>query len=431
MARRQILIIVGGVIAIIVVVVVFGVVLKPPSCTPAALEVWGVYDEPAAFSDLIKTYEKQNKCVSVKYVKKDFNTYGTDLLNAFASDKAPDIFMIHNTWLPQYKDKIKELPETLMTFQNFRDTFVEVAESDLTDSNKIYGLPLYVDTLALYYNKNYFNTAGISFPPETWSQLIADLDKLTKRNSTGAIERAGISLGTSENVNRSTDILALLMLQNGTKMVSDDKKFANFNKVVLLEQGTYYPGSDALRFYTEFSNPSKRTYTWNRRMPYSINAFVDGKTAMMINYSHHIATIKAKSPYLNFGISTMPQLDGRKFDINYANYWAASVSKKTKSPDEAWKFLIYLTNKENSQKYLEKTKKPVARRDLVDWQNNDLQLSVFAKQSLTAKSWYQIDSSKIETIFSQAIDSVVLGTSSVGAAIDTANAQVNLLLKND
>jgi multiple sugar transport system substrate-binding protein len=431
MARKQLLMIAGGVVAIIVIIFVVGTMLKKPSCTPAALEIWGVYDDPATFSELIKTYEKQNKCASIKYVKKDFNTYGTDLVNAFASDKAPDIFMIHNTWLPIHKDKIKELPETLMTFQNFQDTFVEVAEKDLTEDNKIYGLPLYVDTLALYYNKDYFNTAGISFPPKTWSQLIDDLEKLIKRNQSGAIDRAGISLGTSENINRSTDILALLMLQNKTKMVSDDKKFANFNKVILLEQGTYYPGQDALRFYTDFSNPSKRTYTWNRQMSYSIDAFVEGKTAMMINYSHHIATIKAKTPYLNFAISTMPQLDQRDYDINYANYWAITVSKKTKSPDEAWKFLIYLTNKENSQKYLEKTKKPVARRDLVDWQEKDLQLGVFAKQSLTARSWYQVDSGKIETIFSQAIDSVVLGTSSVGAAIDTANAQVNLLMKKD
>jgi len=416
-------------VAIIVAVLIVGYFTKKPPCNPAALEVWGVYDELSVFADLIRAYEKQNKCVSVKYVKKDFNNYEEELINAFSNDKEPDIWLIHNTWLPKHKDKIKEFPETLMLFNSFQETFVDVAENDLTEDNKIYALPLYVDTLALYYNKDYFNSAGISFPPDTWEQVVDDVEKLIRRNQSGAIERAGIALGTTENINRSTDILALLMLQDGTKMISDDKKFATFNRSIVLKQTSYYPGQEALRFYTEFANPSRRTYTWNRQMPYSIDAFVEGKTAMMINYSYHIATIKSKNPYLNFAVSSMPQLEERQFDINYANYWAFTVSKKTKNSEAAWKFLIYLTNKENSQKYLEKTKRPVARRDLVDWQKNDLELGVFAKQSLTARSWYQIDSSKIETIFAKAIDSVVLGTSGINSAVDTANAQVNLLMK--
>jgi len=427
MTRKQILIIAFGIIAIVIVILIFGP--KKERCKPAALEIWGVYDEPSVFTDLIKAYQKQNKCVSIKYEKKNFTDYEEGLINAFASDKEPDIWLIHNTWLPKHKDKIKEMPEILLPFNSFRETFVDVVENDLSENNKIYGLPLYVDTLALYYNKDFFNTAGITSPPETWDDLIEDLDKLTKKNQWGAIERAGIALGIAENVNRSTDILALLMLQNGTKMVSDDKKSATFDKSILREGSSYYPGQDALRFYTDFANPSKRNYTWNKQMPYSIDAFIEGKTAIMINYSHHIPTIKSKAPYLNFGIAPMPQLKGRNFDINYANYWAFTVSKNTKAPDEAWKFIVYLTNKENSQIYLEKTKRPPGRRDLVDWQKNDLELGVFAKQSLTARNWYQVDNSKIETILAEAINSVILSRASISKAIETAANQVTLLMK--
>lgn len=418
MTRKQLLIIAIGIIVIIIVIIIFGP--KKERCKPAALEIWGVYDEPVVFQDLIRDYQKQNKCVSITYAKKSFTDYEETLINAFASDKEPDIWLMHNTWLPKHKDKIKEVSEILLPFSTFRNTFVEVAEKDLTENNKIYGLPLYVDTLALYYNKDFFNTAGITSPPETWDNLIEDLDKLTKKNQWGVIERAGIALGTAENINRSTDILALLMLQNGTKMVSDDKKLATFDKST---------GQDALRFYTDFSNPSKRAYTWNRQMPYSIDAFIEGKAAMMINYSHHIPTIKSKAPYLNFGIASMPQVKDREFDINYANYWAFTVSKDTKASDEAWKFILYLTNKENSQKYLQKTKRPTARRDLVDWQKNDLELGVFAKQALTARNWYQIDNNKIETIFAEAINSIILGRASVSKAIETAADQVTLLMR--
>ncbi len=439
MTRKQLLIIVAGAVAIILVIFLCPVFFpnlcarKGGGCKPVSLQIWGVYDESGVFSDLIKAYEKQNKCAKIYYEMKNATDYEEALRDAFVLGKGPDIFLIHNTWLPKYKDIIKEIPEVLLPFNVFRDTFVDVVENDLSEDNKIYGLPLYVDTLALYYNTDYFNSAGISSPPETWDELINDLDKLTKKNQWGAIERAGIALGTAENINRSTDILALLMLQNGTEMVSENKKSVGFNQAILVENGSYYPGQDALRFYTDFANPSQRVYAWNKQMPYSIDAFVDGKTAMMINYSHHIATIKSRAPYLNFRIGPMPQIKDREFDINYANYWAFTVSNKTTPivSEEAWKFIIYLTNQENAKKYLEKTKRPTSRRDLVDWQKNDLELSVFAKQSLTARNWYQIDNSKIETILAEAIDSVVLGKTNVSKSLDTAVAQINLLMKKE
>ena len=428
MTRKQILIIIAGIVAILIVILLFGLT-KSPRPKAAYLEVWGVFDEPEVFQELIENYHKQNKHISINYQKKSLIDYEKELVNAFAADKGPDIWLMHNTWLPKHKDKIKEIPSELFSLANLRESFVDVVEKDLTDGNKIYGLPLYVDTLALFYNKDLLNSAGISSPPETWEELIDDLDKLIRRDQWGGIERAGVALGTAENINRSTDILSLLMLQNGTEMVSEDKKSASFDQSIHLEGESYYPGQDALRFYTDFANSSKKTYTWNREMPYSIDAFTEGKVAMMFNYSHNIDSIKAKAPYFNFAIASMPQIEGRKFDINYANYWAFTVSKKSKAVDEAWKFILYLTKEENAKKYSEKAKRPTSRRDLIDWQKQDLELGVFARQSLTAQNWYQADSNAIETIFANAIESVVLGSATVKKAIETAVNQITLLMK--
>lgn len=432
LTRKQLLIIAGGGVAIIIVLFMFGLNPEPPK-KPAHLEIWGVYDELGAFREIIDAYQKENKHISISYIKKSFLDYEKELVNAFAGDSGPDIWLMHNTWLPKHKDKIKETPvgDEFLSFNTFRETFVDVVEKDLGEDNKIYGIPLYVDTLALFYNKDLLNSAGISSPPETWEDFVDDLDKLVKKNKWGRIEQAGAALGTAENVNRSTDILALLMLQNGTKMVSEDKKTATFDRSIYIGEESYYPGRDALRFYTDFSNPSKTVYTWNRQISYSVDAFVEGEVAIMFNYSHHIPTIKARAPYLNFGVAAMPQLKDRNFDVNYANYWAFTVSKKIDSyvANEAWKFIIYLSRKENVQKYLENAKRPTARRDLVDWQKDDLDLGVFAKQSLSAQSWYQVNSNDIETILAEAIESVVLGKDTVDGVISKAAAQVSLLMK--
>lgn len=432
MSKKEILLIVGVAIVIMVVVIAFGFVSKK-SCKPANLEMWGLYDEPEIFNELINSYIKQNKCVAkIVYKKKAIETYEQELINAFAANQGPDIWMMNNNWLAKHKDKIIEFPQSALkfSFADFQNTFVDVAVNDLTDSGKIYALPPYVDTLALFYNKNYFNSAGIPYPPETWDDLIADLYKLTKKNQFGGIDRAGISLGTAENINRASDILSLIMLQNGTQMVSDDKKVATVTDGVSLNGETYYPGKDALRFYTDFSNPTKSSYAWNRQMPYSIDAFANGKSAMMLSYAYNVAVLHEKNPYLDYGIVRAPQITGRNFDINYANYWAYTVSKQSKASEEAWKFISYLVSKTVNQKYLQITDRPTARKDLKDWQAQDNpQLAVFAEQSLTARNWYQIDPSSVEKIFSDTIESVVLGGATVEGAIETLNDQLNLLMK--
>jgi multiple sugar transport system substrate-binding protein len=395
------------------------------------LEFWGVFDDSDIYQPLIDDFNREYPNITIKYTKKTYQDYEKDLLETMAAGRGPDIFMLHNTWLPRYQDKIWPVSSKLITLKEFQESFVDVAVDDFVLGGDIWAIPLYVDTLALYYNKDIFNTVGIPEPPETWEEFMADVEKLTIRDTRGNIIRAGAAIGTARNVNRSTDILSLLMLQSGTQMVDQEKTKATFDRSVSLEGMTFYPGERALQFYTDFANPLKSVYTWNTRMHYSIDAFYEGQTAMMFNYSYHLPTIRAKSPYLNFAVAPLPQIKTSEVDVNYANYWGLTVSKNSEAAEQAWRFIVWLSQKENTKKYLEAAKKPTARRDLIAWQKDDLDLGVFARQALTAHSWYQVDSSAIETILADMIESVVLGEATVKEAINKAAAQVTLLMRED
>ena len=120
------------------------------------LTFWGVYDDAEAFSSAIAGFQKLYPNISVNYVKKDETTYESDLLNALALDEAPDIIMIHNSWLPKYANKLASAPDTAVSIKTLRDSFPGVVEQDFTASGKIFALPLNLDTLALFYNKNLF-----------------------------------------------------------------------------------------------------------------------------------------------------------------------------------------------------------------------------------------------------------------------------------
>ena len=405
------------------------------------LEIWGLFDDSDAFSKAIQEYKKRNSRVgAITYKKMPVDSYENDLRDALAIGKGPDIFLIHHTWLAKHLDKLEPAPlemgtgngekAVFITPRKVQEYFADVVQKDFVNGSNVYALPLSVDSLALYYNKDILNTAGIPEAPKTWEEFLETVEKTTLKDERGNVSRAGAAIGTARNINRSIDILSVLMLQSGVSMINQNRTAAAFGERVSLEGEEFFPGERALQFYTDFANPLKSVYTWNTRMHYSIDAFYEGQAAMMFNYSHHFSTIRAKSPYLNFAAAPLPQIKTSAIDVNYANYWGLAVSKNSKNAKQAWQFISWLSQKENSRKYLETTRKPAARRDLISEQKNDPDLGVFARQALTARSWYQVDNSAIETIMAEMIESVVLGETTIKEAVEKATAQVTVLMKD-
>jgi len=347
-----------------------------------------------------------------------------------AAGRGPDIFMINNTWLPKHQDKIAPAPETLITSKRYNDIFVDVASSDFVINDKIYAWPLGVDTLALFYNKDLFNSAGLAEPPKTWEEFNKAAEKLTKRDKEGNIIQAGAALGTARNINRSTDILAALMIQSGSKMVDNDKSSVVFNQSIGLSSGERInPGERALLYYCSFADPQKRVYSWNDSQHYSLDSFVEGRVAMMFNYAYQIFQLRARAPHLNFAVAEFPQISENSKKITLANYWGLAVGKNSVNQTAAWQFLAWFIQPDNFKNYLTLTRKPTSRRDLVAWQQNDKDLGIFAVQSLTARSWWQADNTAVEKILADAIDNVVSGKQTAFQAIDEAAKKITLLMK--
>jgi len=425
-----------GLIAIVIFITIILVLrgMGGSSGQPVNLEFWGVFDDSEAFTGAIRGYQQsqqsQKSNVKIFYRRFSYEDYERSLIDALAAGTGPDIFMVGNAWLPKHGDKLKPLPAQikglkapLFTLSSFKDQFVEVAYNDLVSGGQIYALPLYADTLALYYNKDMFNSAGITRPPTDWEEFNDDIGLLTKLDSAGNIVQSGAAMGTAKNINRSTDILMALMLQSGVKMTDSDNASATFANAV----SGLTVGETALKYYTDFANPRVSTYAWNDSRHYSIDAFAQGEVAMMFNYAHQASILKAKAPRLNFGVAPMPQISSSDIK-NYANYWAVGVSNASKQSDDAWKFIAYLVSREGATAYLNASQRPAARRDLIDLQRTDIDLGLFAVQALTAKSWYQIDQVTIEGIFADMIDNVNFGKSSVREALSSAESRVTVLM---
>ena len=426
---------------------------------PITLAYWRVYDGSDTFDEIFANYKKLHPYITINYRKLRYDEYEKELINALAEDRGPDIFSIHNTWVKKYQSKITPLPPTItmafpvergtikkevvpelrtarsLNLTDLKNNFVDTVynnvvisvldEKSKTYQDKIFGLPLSVDTLAMYYNKDLFNNAGIAEPPAYWSsEFQQDVKKMTKQNDQGEIIQSGAALGGSLNIERYSDVLSALMMQNGSVMMDEGGRIM-FNRIPPnAKDQKYNPGLEALRFYADFANPAKEVYSWNKNLDDSLNMFAQGKLAIMFGYAYHWPQIKAQAPKLNFAITKLPQIESNP-PVNFANYWLETVSNKSKYPAEAWDFIQFAARAEQAKTYLAKAKKPTALRALVNEQIDDLDIGVFAQQVLTAKSWYRgADSAAAEKIFADMIDAAVLGQNQLEDIINLAAGKV-------
>src|SRR3989344_724251 len=417
------------------------------------LNVWGVVDDVDAYQDILTDFRKEHPNVDVRFRRFRLEEYEGELVNAFAEDRGPDLFMVHNTWVDKYLPKISPAPKTVksavqtvtgtiqkevtyvvtetptITLRQLKNDFADVVVgnsvrnvnvSTKPDERKIeervVALPLSVDTLALYYNKDRLNAAGIPTPPEGWDQFQAQVRKLVKQDAQGKIIQAGAGIGTGVNVERAPDILSLLMMQNGAVM-ADESGFPTFTRTPAALEGEREqpPAYEAITFYTDFANPAKDVYTWNAEQPNSLDAFIQGTSAFFLGYNYQLPLIKARAPKLNLGITKAPQITGNP-EVNFANYWQWTVSKKSASTDIAWLLVNFMASKDEAAKYLNKAHRPAARKALLEGKLEDEEVGVFAAQVLTSKSWFRgVDPKGADTAFVELIES------SIGADQDTLN----------
>jgi multiple sugar transport system substrate-binding protein len=410
---------------------------------PITLEYWRVWDGPDAFEEIITAYNQLHPFIKINYKKLRYSEYERELLEAMAEDRGPDILSIHNTWVKKYQNMLAPMPDTItmaypivkgtikkevipelrtkksLSLGELENNFVDVVYGDVVYpeivekevvGERIYALPLSVDTLAMYYNKDLLNNSGIPETPGYWNTAFQQtVKKLTKQDTKGNIIQSGVALGGSTNIERYSDILSVLMMQNGTVMLEDGRVL--FHSIPsYLKNDNIFPGLEALRFYTDFANPAKEVYSWNSEMENSLNLFIQGKLALFFGYAYHLPEIKTGAPKLNFGVAKLPQIEGSSQQINFANYWVEGVSKKSEHITEAWDFVQFMASSEQVKKYLDKVKKPTALRALVNDQAADDDIKVFVEQVLTAKSWYKgDDANAAEIIIGEMIDSMVRG----------------------
>lgn len=317
---------------------------------PVTLTYWGLWEDEAVFKPIFDKYVEQNKHITIKYEKRDPNQYLAYLSARSKNKVGPDIFRFHNTWVSLLKnsdnDVFASIPQAIISSSEFEKTFHKIHQQDLKIGNDYYGIPLYVDGLVLLYNPELLKNAGVLTPPRLLAgDLIDAVSKVTVPGENGPMT-AGIALGSASNVEHFSDIFGMIFLLN---MLEKQDELSNVWALAALkklpsDQTVIARGGEALQIYREFA---ERKY-WGSSMPNSIDAFAQGKVAMIFAPTWEIPIIRAKNPDLIFSVAPVPEgVQGRK--VTLASYWVEGVSRYSQNQVEAWKLLKFMSQPENQE----------------------------------------------------------------------------------
>jgi len=263
--------------------------------------LWGTLPE-REMRGVIENFDGIDKNIlTIKYIQKSEDSYQQDLIEAFAGNTGPDLFFISPSMILKNEKLgfIYEMPFASYPEKNFRDTYIDGADVFLTKTG-ITGLPILVDPIVLYYNKNILSNEGVIKVPEYWDELIGLSQKLTKKKDDGSVSQSMIALGLFNNVTNAKDILATLLTQSNNSIVI---RGSDNNATSVLSSGSYNTGTSAvasLKFFTEFSNPSYEVYSWNRSLPQSKDFFISNKSAFYLGRASELFEIQSTCCILLF-----------------------------------------------------------------------------------------------------------------------------------
>lgn len=376
---------------------------------PITLTYWGFWEDDIAKS-LIDAYLAQNPNVQISYVKQSLTNYRTRVQTQIREGVGPDVFRIHNSWLPMFQADLAAAPQDIFPLADYKSLFYPVAEASLVKGNNILAAPMEIDGLALFYNEEILNGVG-GKPPKNWQEFIDLASKMTVKDASG-IKTAGAAIGSTGNVDHWPDLIGLLLLQ---------QPGVDLNNVA-------QPAvAEILRFYTGFViDPKKKT--WDTNLPPSTQMFAEGRLGFYFAPSWRAHELKVANPNLKFKVAPVPQLSGR--NVAWASFWAEAVSAASKHPNQAWQFVKFLTS-EQAQRLLGE---PYSLVSLQSELVNDPIVGAFVSQGPSYKFWYLSSNTfdngindEMIKYWEDGINSVLAGTDPI-TALQTVNNGVKQVL---
>lgn len=402
---------------------------KTPVEIGGTVTMWGTLPFDAMQS-VTEGVTQVYKNVRVNYTQKDPKTFQSDLTNALASGKGPDIITLTPDGVIQNKDRILAIPFASLSETTFRTTFTDQGSLFLTNEGAI-AFPFIVDPLVMYYNRDMLTSSFTVDAPKTWDDIIALNKKITQKDDTGKLITQTVALGTYTNITHAREMIQTFLFQAGNKIIV-------WNDTQKKYQSAFYESSNgessavnAFRSYTNFANSlDTDRYSWNSELPNDKNQFIAGKLAIYFGFASEMQSLRNKNPNLNFAVTMMPQRANIQRKATYGAITGIAVMKSSKNTSLAITVAQTMVGKDVLTNYIkEHPEVAPARRDMLGTQNDNALQTMIYNSAIISQSFLDPDASATSDFFKKFIGQINAGIVMPETVVTAGNSLMNSILE--
>ncbi|WP_236841819.1 extracellular solute-binding protein [Bosea sp. PAMC 26642] len=364
-----------------------------------------------AMTEVIKQFEAENPGITVKQVTFPYADYQTRLIAAKAAGRSPEVMQLFYGWLDTFiaGKLVQPLSKEAFKDAEIENEFFPIV-SAMKRNGEYYGLPTAVRAMALFYNKDLFQKAGLDpeKPPQTLDEFVAAAKAIAKRDAGGNFQQVGIALDIArQDHNWWREIL---VRQYGGESYSADGSKVAYNTEA---------GAKSLEFYTSLQKVHR--VGQESFMDEGQAAFRGGLAGMVVDGTFRVASYKTIQSF-KWGVAELPTVDGKKanFGSYFANAIAASATGEKKAAAE--KFLQFISSEKAMKVWLEKVGELPARRAvaMTDANVNDPIYGPFIRALSYASTPPMVDEAQQRQVSIDMINGVLLKDTPIKEALKVA-----------
>ena len=286
--------------------------------------------------------------IEVKVEVVDWDNYWTLLEAGASGGDMPDVFWMHSQYSEKYMDQgiLLDLTDYIEKDDSIDlDNYYEEITGLYSYDGKQYAIPKDYDTIALWYNKDMFDEAGIAYPDDTWTweKLIEVAQQLTKED--------GSQYGFVGNTDANQEGYYNAIYSYGGYVINDTKDKSGYDDAATLEAMEMYTG-----LIEAMPPQSTMAETGN------IDLFMSNQAAMGMFGSWYAPTFKelAEEGNTQWACAVLPYHDangngtcddGERVSIFNGLGWSAPAN--VENPDEVYSLISYLGSEEGQKKQAE------------------------------------------------------------------------------
>ncbi|MCB0257529.1 MAG: sugar ABC transporter substrate-binding protein, partial [Anaerolineae bacterium] len=301
---------------------------------------WGSPEEAASHQIVADAFMQEHPEIKIEVWNQPWEDYFTKIQALWASGDAKTIPDVAFLW-PTPKYASEGVLENL-------DSYIEASGYDLNDywpgllesakyDGSVYGFPRDIEANVLYYNKDLFDAAGVSYPDDTWTwdDLQAAAEKLTVKDASGNTTQYALAM------EGGVGKYSKWIMQNGGAILDDMR---NPSKCMMDDPKTV----EAVTFFADLINNGYAMRPADLSQAGGDSAvFASDQAAMIIQNTSRVSAFNAAGK--NYDVAVVPiPAGGQRFNGAGGAAWVMSSGSDNK--DAAWTFLQWLQSTDGGEK---------------------------------------------------------------------------------